>query len=339
MTAGWAKGGLILATAAEMRARSHAMLPTPYLSGDHLEVYFAACDDGMRGRIYAVDLAGGFPVPRIARETRLVLDLGKPGDFDCDGVNPCQVVARGDDIFLYYIGWQRVSEAVPYRLFVGLAVSRDRGTTYTRVSRNPILPSVRGEEYFRTAAHIYQTPSGWAALYIGGNEFIDGKDGKRLPVYCLRRAISEDGITWPGPGEPLLLPDRARGEIGFGRPWLWHDRQGKPVLMISARTETGYSLIEVGFDAENRLRRRSLIEPSAAGWDCEMTCFAAACAGQEQEWLFYNGNGFGRSGFGIARRPIVACVLETADRLIEALPGLSRNSAIADGRRDAVGGR
>jgi len=320
----WVKGGLILATADDSRACSHAMLPTPHRMGDRLEVYFAACDADMRGRIYAVDLVDDVPVPKVTGATRLVLDLGDPGDFDCDGVNPCQVVARGGEVFLYYIGWQRGPAAVPYRLFVGLAVSRDQGATYRKISRNPVLAPLSGEDCFRTAAHIYPTPSGWAALYIGGDAFIDGQDGKRLPVYSLRRTTSKDGITWTEPGEILLSPDRARGEIGFGRPWLWHDDHGGAVLMLSVRTEQGYSLVEIGFDDENRLRRRTLIEPGAAGWDSGMVCFAAPCAGQGQELLFYNGNGFGRTGFGIARRPLVTPAPGTTDRLIEALSGIAK---------------
>jgi hypothetical protein len=318
MSGGWTKCGLILATAEDARARSHAMLPTPRRVGDWLEVHFAACDSDMRGRIYAVDLADDFPVPAIVGRTRPVLDLGDPGAFDCDGVNPCQLVARGEELFLYYIGWKRGPAAIPYRLFIGLAVSRDGGLSYERLSRGPILPPVEGEDCFRTAAHVYPTASGWAALYIGGDAFIDGRDGKRLPVYSLRRTFSKDGIRWPEPGETLLSPDRALGEIGFGRPWLWHDAGGEPVLMLSVRTETGYSLVEIGLGEEGRPRRRTLIEPSAAGWDCEMVCFAAPCAGQQQEWLLYNGNGYGRSGFGVARRPVVTRAAGPAERLLQA---------------------
>ena len=35
----------------------------------------------------------------------------------------------------------------------------------------------------------------------------------------------------------------------------------------------------------------------------EMTCFGAPCVAGERELLFYNGNGFGRTGFGLAWRP------------------------------------
>lgn len=314
---GWTKSGLVLETA----DRSHAMLPTPYRTDDRLLVYFAACDADMRGRIYAVDLADD---GQVRGKARLVLDLGDPGEFDCDGVNPCQVIARGDEVFLYYIGWQRGPAAVPYRLFVGLAASRDRGATFRKVSRDPILPPLPGEDYFRTAAHVYPTPSGWAALYIGGGTFIDGRDGKRLPVYSLRRTASRDGVTWIEPGEVLLSPDRAQGEIGFGRPWLWHGENGEPVLLLSVRTEQGYSLVEIGFDDGQLLRRRTLIEPGAAGWDSEMVCFAAPIAGRDRELLFYNGNGYGRTGFGIAQRPSVVGATRSPDRLIAALQDLAR---------------
>jgi len=36
-----------------------------------------------------------------------------------------------------------------------------------------------------------------------------------------------------------------------------------------------------------------------------MVCFGAPCSVGSSELLFYNGNQFGRSGFGIAQRPCV----------------------------------
>ena len=65
-------------------------------------------------------------------------------------------------------------------------------------------------------------------LYIGGGTFFGGADGKRLPTYSLCRAASPDGIVWTSGGASLLDPDSAAGEIGFGRPVLWHEEGGGP---------------------------------------------------------------------------------------------------------------
>ena len=52
-----------------------------------------------------------------------------------------------------------------------------------------------------------------------------------------------------------------------------------------------------------------------------MTCFGAPCRVGEFEYLFYNGNQFGRSGFGVARRPARNGPHGSATDLIAALRG------------------
>ena len=42
------------------------------------------------------------------------------------------------------------------------------------------------------------------------------------------------------------------------------------------------------------------LAPTAAGWDSEMTCYPCAFTHKSRLYLAYNGNGYGRSGFGLA---------------------------------------
>jgi hypothetical protein len=276
------------------------MLPTPLTLDDRIRIYFASCDAAMRGRIYRVDLRRDDPRKIIEYDAEPVLDLGEPDAFDADGVNPSQIIARDGVLYLYYIGWRRHSAAVPYTLFMGLAVSDDGGLRFRRLSRTPALFPAAGEEYFRTAGHVYRSNGGWGMLYIGGGAFFTNSAGKRLPLYSLRRTDSADGLNWSEPSTELLSPDPAKGEIGFGRPVLWHEN-GRPVLMLSVRTETGYVLVskELGDGAT----WTNVLEQSNDEWDGEMTCFGAPCSVDAQEYLFYNGNRFGFTGFGAASRP------------------------------------
>jgi hypothetical protein len=140
-------------------------------------------------------------------------------------------------------------------------------------------------------------------LYIGGGTFFTGPDGKILPVYSLRWTYSSDGVFWDEPSEELLVPDQSAGEIGFGRPFIWHDFIGRAALLLSIRKLAGYALTEL-FQSPAGLTRRPLFDRSTSGWDRDMTCFGAPCRtpDQKSELLFYNGNQFGRTGFGVARR-------------------------------------
>lgn len=325
MTDLWSKLGLVFAAPGTLLMRSHAMLPTPFVLPDRIRVLFASCDEDLRGRVFRVDLSRDDPRQIIELDPTPVLDLGVAGAFDADGVNPSQLVVRDGKLFLYYIGWQRVSPEIPYRLLAGLAVSDDFGVSFQRMSERPILPSIEGEELFRTAPYVFPRSGGWGMLYIGGGEFFDGAAGRRLPTYSLCYAASPDGVQWHGQAaRPLLQPDRSRGEIGFGRPVVWHDAQG-PILMLSVRTETGYRLVtyDGGFAPD---RWAAVLEEKSEAWESAMTCFGAPCRVGEFEYLFYNGNQFGRSGFGVARRPARSGLHGAATDLIAALRGGIENN-------------
>jgi hypothetical protein len=300
----WTKLGFVLAPMGTAKSRTHAMLPTPLVSNGAVRVYFASCDADMRGRIFSADLDAADPTKILDLNPEPVFDLGEPGSFDADGVNPSQLIDRDGVLFLYYIGWRRHSESVPYTLLSGLAVSEDGGKKFTRLSSAPILPPVEGECYFRTAPHVYRAAGGWNMLYIGGDTFFTAKSGKRLPTYSLYRLHSKDGVAWQGAGEKLAEPDALHGEIGFGRPWLWTDMTGDTSLLISVRSEAGYRLCKIptaGISLANR-EFKELLPRSELGWDSEMVCFGAPYAVAGCEYLLYNGNGFGRTGFGAARR-------------------------------------
>ena len=62
-----------------------------------------------------------------------ILELGKPGTFDEHGIMPSCIVKNGDELYLYYSGWQQ-SIGVPYNNYTGLAISKDNGKTFKKYS-------------------------------------------------------------------------------------------------------------------------------------------------------------------------------------------------------------
>jgi hypothetical protein len=290
------KLGLIYAPdGSDPLGRAYAILPTPMLLGDIIRVFYASTDDRVVGRIFFVDLAADDPRRIIRRSVGPVLDAGEPGTFDQHGVNPVSLVRHGRCLRLYYAGYQR-PEGLPYTLFTGLAESQDDGLTFTRVSRAPVLDRTHREPFFRTAAHVRPGQGGYDCWYIGGDRWVE-HDKKLLPIYGLRRAWSVDGIEWDR-GRVLLEPDESAGQIGFGRPYLLGDR-----LFLSLRTVNGYSISHAIGDGENwRDWRHDVLPRSESGWDAEMTCYAAPLVVGREEYVFYNGNRFGKTGFGVAIR-------------------------------------
>lgn len=295
----WRKLGRILEADGGPLARTHVMLPTPHVMADRVRVFFASCDADQRGRVFSADFAPEPPFPLIGRSAGPVLDLGPPGAFDCDGANPSQALVHEGRLLLFYIGWRRGPAEAPYTLIAGLAASDDEGATFTRL-KTPLLPPRPGERLFRTAPFVRRDANRWRLLYIGGDRFIPAGAGRALPVYSLMALESDDLLAWDGPGRELIAPDVEVGEVGFGRPVVWEGR-----LFVSLRTRAGYALMEgpADFAPGARPSLAPVIPPPFEPWESEMTCFGAPCAVGAHELLFYNGDGYGRSGLGLCWRP------------------------------------
>ena len=276
------------------------MLPTPYVMSDRVRVFYASCDDDLRGRIFFADFEREPPFALIAVGAEPVFDVGPEGAFDCDGVNPSQIIETADGLALLYIGWRRGPAETPYTLFAGLAHSGDGGQSFTRQAE-PFLPPRPGERLFRTAPFIQREGSDYRLLYIGGDVFVDAAGGRRSPIYSLMELRSDRLWDWAGPGRVLMAPDVAAGEVGFGRPVITPEGR----LMVSLRTQTGYQLVETALDFEpgTRPSLTPLISPPFEAWEAGMTCFGARCTVGANDLLFYNGDGYGRTGMGLAWRP------------------------------------
>ena len=305
MAGPWRKLGRVLEAAGGPLSRSHVMVPTPHLMADRVRVFFASCDDDMRGRVFFADFAPEPPFALLQVSREPVLDVGPPGAFDCDGANPSQAIEIEGRLALLYLGWRRGPLETPYTLFGGVAFSDDQGLSFARTA-TPLLPPRPGERLFRTAPFVERDGAGWRMLYIGGDAFVAGQDGRRLPVYSLMEARSEDLMDWSGPARVLMAPDADGGELGFGRPLIYAVPGGARRLMLSLRTRSGYTLVET--DAEVDPARRApvtpVVPPPFEAWEAQMTCFGAPCVVGMNELLFYNGGGYGRTGLGLAWRPL-----------------------------------
>jgi hypothetical protein len=55
-------------------------------------------------------------------------------------------------------------------------------------------------------------------------------------------------------------------------------------------------------DGDNWVRKddESGIDVSAEGWDSQMICYPFVMDHKGERYMLYNGNGYGRTGFGVA---------------------------------------
>jgi hypothetical protein len=301
----WEKLGVIFnADGRSEWMRSHAYLPTAYqVDRGRIRVFLAFRDAAQVGRLGWIDVAASDPNCLLAVAERPALDVGRSGAFDDNGVTPLAVVPDGARLRMYYAGWQLTPRA-RYLLFTGLAFSDDGGDSFVRYQETPILDRTPDEFVVRTGAHVmHDAENGiWKIWYAAGSNLVEAH-GKQVPTYRMAYLESRDGLTWPGQSVTVLDP-QGPDEYGFGRP---HIRKigGIYEMWYSVRSHSkgyriGYATSEDGINWHRRDDAGGL-DRSAHGWDSEMTCFSSIIQNEHGTFMFYNGNGFGLTGVGVAR--------------------------------------
>jgi len=213
--------------------------------------------------------------------------------------------------YLYYTGWS-VCKSVPYHNAIGLAISRDGGKTYARAGEGPVLGLALQEPYFIGTATVIYENGLWRNWYAActGWEMIDGK---AEPRYHLKYAESFDGIEWRRNGD-VAIDYKDANEGGLVRAAVLRECCGRYLMWYARRDALGYRnelrhSYRIGYAESSdgirwkRLDEQAGIDVSHAGWDADMIAYPYAVQTDSTSFLFYNGNGFGQSGIGVAQCP------------------------------------
>ncbi len=297
----WQKLGLVYGPDGSSDwARHSALQPTPIVLGDRIRVFCGFRDDDGVSRAGFVDVAKDDPKKVLGASSDPVLDVGSFGTFDQHGVVPCAVIETNNELRMYYAGYLR-GEKVRFRAFCGLAISKDQGASFARYSQVPVLDRTPEETLFRAIHSILRENGRWRIWYGGGSEFVLGKK-KSLPVYNIRYMESEDGIHFPDHGDVAV--DILPGEHRVGRPYVIH-QDGKYRMFFGKGSESNaYQLAYAeSADGYSWTRRDDQIGLTGgpSDWDSDMMAYPAVISSAGNTYMFYNGNDYGRAGFGCAR--------------------------------------
>ena len=304
----WIKKGLIFKPDNRIEwMRSHASIPiVDVLNKDALKIYFSSRNvDGKSLPAYIeVDANNPINVKNISEKP--ILDLGDIGTFDDSGIMPSWLVNYDDRKYMYYIGWNP-QVTVSYRLSIGLAISKDGGASFQKYSIAPICDRSIEEPYFNTAPCVMIDNDIWRMWYISctGWEVINNWTE---PFYHVKYAESHDGIHWKKTGVVCIDYDDFTHAIG--RPCVYKE-DGIYKMLFSYRNSVKYRTdktksYRLGYADSidgiywNRKDQEVGIATSEEGWDSEMIEYCMTYASSNKRYLVYNGNGFGKSGFGYA---------------------------------------
>ena len=242
--------------------------------------------------------------------TRPVIPLGKLGCFDEHGIFPMNVLRHDGRIFGYTCGWSRRA-SVSVETSIGLAFSLDGGLTFTKTGDGPIVSSSLHEPFLVGDAFVRVYGGTFHMWYIFGTAWRRLSDATAPErIYKIAHAVSVDGVSWTKEEGRRIIADRLNADESQALP---------TVIEISGRLHMFFCYRESSDFRKNRMRGYRIgyaysddlarwtrndanvgIDVSEGSWDSDMMCYPHVFECDGKAYLLYNGNEFGRRGFGVA---------------------------------------
>ena len=280
---------------------SHAAYPTAQVHGDGLvTIYFSARDGGGRSALASVDFGlDGEYVRRLGPVAGPLFTHGARGTFDADGVTVTSLVPSANGTMAFYLGWT-LGVGVPFTNFIGLALGDAKGRRFRRVSPVPVLGRTRATPLTLGYPWVLPVADGYRMWFGSHTRW----GAERLAMtHVIREANSRDGLDWRVSARPAVsVLENDPDEFAVSRPvviaeadgsWsMWYARRYQHYRLGYARSLDGRSWVRE--DAAVRF------DGIAAPWESEERTYPCVFDHRGRRYMLYNGNGYGRTGFGIA---------------------------------------
>jgi hypothetical protein len=292
--------------------KEFAQAPATLVFDDVVRFYFSCrpgSDDHGQYVSYSawvdLDRADLSTVRRVADQP--ILQLGKTGEFDEFGTYPVSVIRDGDAVRAYHAGWTRC-ESVPFNVAIGVSVSHDGGDTFTRIGKGPVLGYSPDEPFVLSGPKVRRFAGRWQLFYIAGRKW-KMVDGRPEPVYKIRMAMSDDGISWTKLNRDLI-PSRVEEDEAQASPDVFF-ANGKFHMFFCYRyshhyrgRQNGYRIgyaHSVDMLSWTRDDTKAGLDVSESGWDSEMVSYPHVFELDGATYMAYLGDQVGRHGFGLAK--------------------------------------
>ena len=283
---------------------SHAANPVSYPLNPENDIFriFFSCRDANNCSSIAfvdVDFRNDFKVINIASQP--VLGPGEIGLFDDSGVSMSWVTPVADKFYLYYLGWN-LRVTVPWLNTIGLAIGSSIDGPFERFGKVPLLDRSNVDPYTVSYPCVL-FDNGIYRMWYGSN-LSWGKEQHEM-AHVIKYAESKDGIDWERTGQ-VHIPFVHKGEYALSKPCvvkldgsykMWYsyrasEKSQKYRIGMSVSTD-GYTWTRKDDDVG--------IDVSAEGWDAGSIEYPNVFIHKNQLYMLYNGNDYGKTGFGIAK--------------------------------------
>ncbi|MCA9139314.1 MAG: hypothetical protein KDB00_21215 [Planctomycetales bacterium] len=241
-----------------------------------------------------------------------VIALGEKGCFDEHGIFPFNVLRVGGSVYAYTCGWSR-RLAVSVETGIGLAISNDGGTTFSRNGDGPILSATLHEPCLVGDGFVQRFDNEFQMWYIFGHPWRHYR-GQSEPdrIYKIAHATSTDGIVWKKTGGEQLIADAIGDDECQALPTVIDEGNRYHMYFcyryasdFRSNPDRGY---RIGYAFSDDMKHWTRDDTQVGisrddhpdSWDSQMMCYPHVFRHDQNLFLLYNGNQFGRHGFGIA---------------------------------------
>lgn len=276
---------------------SHAANPLAVLlEGDVYRAFFSGRDAQNRSSVGFVD------VDIVKREVvyihdKPVFEHGSENSFYSHGVSIGNCYEADGRRYILFMGWQDPPGG-HWRGDIGrLRLLNDR-----QLSIEPSTPFMGcdKEDSISLSYPWVIHEQGVYKMWYGSTATWDAGNGEM--VHVIKYATSKDGVIWSKHGQ--VIPHEIGVAQAFSRPTVVVDNDGYHIWFScrdgrGTKYRIGYAHSPDGLHWENRLHDVG-IDVSSSGWDSEMIEYPFVFDHKGQRFMLYNGNDYGRTGFGLA---------------------------------------
>jgi sucrose-6-phosphate hydrolase SacC (GH32 family) len=291
----------------------YAKSPQALVFDDFVRIYFATCVKDDHGKLIShiafVEMKKNLrEIIRVSE--RSVVPLGGLGCFDEHGIFPMNVVRHGDHLYGYTSGWSR-RVSVSVETAIGLVVSHDGGVTFKRYGDGPVLAASLHEPCLVVDGFVKiidDTFHMWYIFGTGWKQYEPETPPER--TYKIGHATSTDGVNWLKEEVRQIIPDRLGPDESQALPSVINIA-GRFHMLFCYRESfdfrkskgRGYRIGHAWSDDTCNWTRDDdalVLEGTPGEWDSDMQCYPHVFESDGKVYLLYNGNEFGRFGFGLA---------------------------------------
>lgn len=264
---------------------------------DLFKIYFSTRDRNNRASIgYVIgELNDNLRILDIS--SKPVLSPGDIGLFDDSGVSLSCITNVNGNKYLYYLGWN-LGVTVPWRNSIGMAVYDQLSGQFKKFSPAPLLDRNDVDPYSISYPFVLVDDDRIRMWY--GSNLKWGSQQVDM-AHLIKYAESVDGISWKRDGY-IALDFKDSSEYAMSRPFvlkengvykMWYSYRGLSYRIGYAESGDGMKW--------TRIDERAGISVSDEGWDSETVEYPFIFDHKGCRYMLYNGNQYGRTGFGLAR--------------------------------------